>query len=984
MKAKFNSKLRGAMLSVLTALFALCLGVLAVFTFGGNGVASAATTIKPFALYTFEDSSNLGKDTSGNGFNLTTSGTVASALDGSDRYLNLTGAGGLYATGISGIKDFSEYITGSYTVRALIKSTTRGGAQYLVTTGRYGQTFTIVNNSTKVDVYVGNQDLGTNGTMISSTSATTDGWNDIVVVGDAVNNTATLYLNGARVASTSIAIKFAQDNTTGTTGCSYTFCIGMQGDTIGGATAQKATCMYKKVEVYNCALTQANVTEMYSSGAMTGSATVASGTNYVQSIPTLDTSTYNFNLTDKNTFDKITANLPASIPVVLSNTQTVNASVIWFGDSSTKTIKGILMDNNYLNASQLVYSVTCKQGVVFNYDSSLVTLSNVKIDGTAYVIGSEVTKTTYTLTFNVTPNNNHILIDNVKYHDVKWAIATGGSVSITVTTGGAEVNITAAKKQYKVTYYDDELVLGVSRYSYQGNETLYEYSKTGYTFAGWYTNENLQDAYKLTALPYDAPSDLKLYAKFVDNSLPVRYRVVLDEAFNVNAGTVTGFTNGLAYDANTSLNITITAKEGYEISTILWNDENVAVTNISTMTFSKSVTKNSVLMATFAVKNAGYKVYLDENFNDNAGTVTGFVSGAGYEANTVLPITVTAKTGYKISTILWNGESVGVTNTSTMSFNKTVTKQSTLVVTFLRTNVAEGPMLSLVVGEGGTVTGVVNGNVYTNGQTINATITPYAGYKIQSITWAGVAQAITNENGMIFSKTITTDALMQVVFVEKTANVTLTFDSTKGSISGVIAGSNKVGSYTISVTPNQGYAIDKVWFNGTLVSVASVNGFEFIRNIETDLTIKATFKTINLDMQATVTLNNDANKGTVSGVVNNGVYALDNYVVITINANTGYVVSKVQWNDTIINVSPNTETFKIELMIEDDSELTITYEDAPVVEGNENTNQGGSTNNGGQDVAGCSGSIQSAIFPAIVAILAGMALVVKKLIKKQK
>ena len=145
---------------------------------------------------------------------------------------------------------------------------------------------------------------------------------------------------------------------------------------------------------------------------------------------------------------------------------------------------------------------------------------------------------------------------------------------------------------------------------------MLEWAKTGYTFAGWYTNESLQDQYKLTALPYNAPQDLNLYAKFVSNAAAAtRYRVTLDEAFNTNAGTVSGFTSGQAFDANSSVNITVTAKTGYEIANIFWNDQSVSVTNKSTMTFSKSVTGNSVLMVTFATKNAGYKVYLDENFN---------------------------------------------------------------------------------------------------------------------------------------------------------------------------------------------------------------------------------------------------------------------------------------------------------------------------------------------------------------------------------
>lgn len=147
MKTTFRSKIHSVLIKALTAVFVLCLGAIAVMSFGNTTPVNAATAIKPFALYTFEDSSNLGKDTSGNGFHLTATGTNNSALDGSDRYLSLSGAGGLYAAGLSGKKDFSDYMKGSYTVRMIIKSATKGGANYLITTGQYNATFTVVNNT---------------------------------------------------------------------------------------------------------------------------------------------------------------------------------------------------------------------------------------------------------------------------------------------------------------------------------------------------------------------------------------------------------------------------------------------------------------------------------------------------------------------------------------------------------------------------------------------------------------------------------------------------------------------------------------------------------------------------------------------------------------------------------------------------------------------------------------------------------------------
>lgn len=799
------------------------------------------------------------------------------------------------------------------------------------------------------------------------------------MVGDAVNRKATVYINGAQKATVSTDILFSMNPDTGNAGSSYSFCIGMQGDTVGGAIAQRATCDYKKVEVYNCALTQANITEMYASGAMNGSATVASGTNYVTKINTLDTSMYNFNLTDKNTFAKISANLPATVPVTVSNgtaTSSANASVVWFGDASTNTIKGILMDSNYLNASQLVYSVTCKKGVVFNYDSSLVTLSDIKIDGVAYTPGAEVAKTVYTLTFKATPKNNHIIIDDVKYHDVKWNVASDNSVSINVTTGGAQVDINATSRQYKVTYYDDEFVLGVSRYTYQGSEQLFQWDKSGYTFEGWYKDEAFQT--KLTALPYNSPSDLNLYAKFV--KIPTHYRVYLDGNFNSNQGTVTGFTSGQQVAKNGSVSITVSANPGYKINTVIWNGTAVTVSNTSSFTFSKTVTQDSTLIVTF-ISNAVdvNRLYLDANFDTAQGTVTGFTSGEAFEEGTSATVTVSAKSGYKINTILWNNEPITITNTATFTFTKVLTEDTTLTVTYQK--VINGATLTVQSNDlsKGSITGVVSGMVYDKNSTINATITPMAGYYIQSITWNGVAQGVTNEKGMTLSKQITEDTELVVNFAVKTYNVIINNNDSKGLVTGLISGAIAEGSHQVTITPMSGYAISAVIFNGAPVTITSANGFTFTASVTKNTSLTVSYTSLSGNDSATITINNSSKKGTVSGVTNGGEYAINNTVNVEINAKEGYVISKVEWNDTVINVSPKTTELTLTLLLETDTTLSITYEEVPEEEVPVEDEE---MEEGQVGASGCFGNVNPTTFAGI-ALVAGAILVAKRLSKKE-
>ena len=99
---------------------------------------------------------------------------------------------------------------------------------------------------------------------------------------------------------------------------------------------------------------------------------------------------------------------------------------------------------------------------------------------------------------------------------------------------------------------------------------------------------------------------------------------------------------------------------------------------------------------------------------------------------------------------------------------------------------------------------------------------------------------------------------------------------------------------------------------------------------------------------------------------------MNDVVTITISAQGGYVVSKVQVNDTVIDVSPNTENFEIKFKVEEDTILRITYDDAPEDSGSSSGS-----------ALGCGGSVSTPIYASVIVLIAGMALVIKKLSKKQ-
>ena len=117
------------------------------------------------AHYEFKDESNLGKDTVGNNHLVATDGVIFDKEKGGVTLKN----GVLYAPVDAEGKDFSDYMTGSYSVsmRAYLRQTS-GGANYLVATGRYGSSFQVDWASCGFSVNLDSSTLGSFGTSTTA------------------------------------------------------------------------------------------------------------------------------------------------------------------------------------------------------------------------------------------------------------------------------------------------------------------------------------------------------------------------------------------------------------------------------------------------------------------------------------------------------------------------------------------------------------------------------------------------------------------------------------------------------------------------------------------------------------------------------------------------------------------------------------------------------------------------------------------------
>ena len=506
--------------------------------------ADEAIEITPFAHYEFLDANNPGKDSSGNNFDLlpyvTSSSPEALQIkqdSNGENYLQLVSdrdaqghalnrGGCLYAPelGNSG-KDFSDLVTGSFTVSFTFRRDNSAwiGDHYALATGRYNDSFQITPWKSVVDVQLSNYKFAPGEThdekqvhmetSITPVPHVTTEWTNVIVVEDADTNKASVYINGELKGEYSLSgvAMTRQDS-------KYVFTLGAQSEAIGttaNATIGYATVDIKECRVYDSALTSANVAQLYSGEE----ATLAADTEYIASVQELNAADYDLLVTDVNSISKIGSEvLPSKVNVTLGvSGVSVKAPVTWYPvkEDGVEKIKGYIHSSYARTASQ--YAFEYGYTIRLNYDSSKVTVTQIKLNNMAYTPGTPIEAKKQYLSFKVRAVSDRATI-NVSYLDFDWDPFEEGVYQLEVT-GGAHVYIDAELPSGKVSYYDGENLIGTKTYTYGGNEALYTpEAKEGYVFAGWFYDEELTQ--ECTALDYNNPKNIKLYAKYVAEEAP--------------------------------------------------------------------------------------------------------------------------------------------------------------------------------------------------------------------------------------------------------------------------------------------------------------------------------------------------------------------------------------------------------------------------------------------------------------------------------
>lgn len=334
----------------------------------------------------------------------------------------------------------------------------------------------------------------------------------------------------------------------------------------------------------------------------------------------------------------------------------------------------------------------------------------------------------------------------------------------------------------------------------------------------------------------------------------------------VAGGTTTGA--GLFAQGST-VTVSATPASGYTFTN--WTDSGTTVVASSSPSYQLTMAGNRALVANFTViPPAQYAVNLSSS--PLAGGAT-FGSGS-YVTGTNVTIIQSPNPGYTFVNWTENGNIISTNS----SYQFIINSNRTFVANFTTIPALQfAVILSSNPAAGGTTTG---SGTYTNGNSVNISATPNAGYTF--VNWTEGATVVSNSSTYTF--VITTNRVLVANFVINTYTLTLSASPVAG---GTVAKSPNQASYnsgtlvTATASPNAGYTFVN-WTDGLLI--ASTNAaYTFLLNSNRVLVANFLINSYTL-----TTSSFPVAGGTVVKNPNQALYNSGTSVILTATANPGY------------------------------------------------------------------------------------------------
>ena len=524
-----------------------------------------------------------------------------------------------------------------------------------------------------------------------------------------------------------------------------------------------------------------------------------------------------------------------------------------------------------------------------------VTAANAQVNGLegAYRAGD-------TVTFTVTPESG--------YRVVK---VTVNGEEVTLTEAGYSYELKADAASADIVVETEEIIIvpeteaenatidGLAA-SYKPGETV-QFTVTaavGYRILSVTANGELLTA-EGGAYSYTLAGD----AETLDIVIITEEIIIVPEIRADNA-TVGGISQQ-GYKIGETVEFTVTPESGYSVVKVTVNGEEVTAT---AGTYSFLVSENTSQIA-IVVETA--EILIVPQVQAQNAAVNGLKES--YKIGEKLAFTVTVDDGYKLVGVMVNGSPVAADGEGNYSYEIMADVSAINIVVTTQT-VASAGIVPQVSAENASVEGIESGRAYASGETVEFTVSPSRGYRVVKVTLNG-EEIVAGESG--YSYTVQ-DSDTAIVIVVQTELISL-----ETAVTVTPEGSAEVGGYelsygiddvvTFTVTANAGYEITRVTVNGYEVT-ASDSEYSYTVK-DTDSAVEIVVETAKIQ----VSVIQNAENATLGGLEES--YTFGENVQFTVTPGTGYEVTEVKVNDSVIEAVEGTYSYTV---LPEDTQITIT------------------------------------------------------------
>lgn len=323
--------------------------------------------------------------------------------------------------------------------------------------------------------------------------------------------------------------------------------------------------------------------------------------------------------------------------------------------------------------------------------------------------------------------------------------------------------------------------------------TLTAKAKHGYHFAGWYDGDKKLSI--LATYKYTAVNNKTIEARFELNNCILKYGTI-------EGGTVEG-TQADTYKYGTPVTMTAVPAEGY--SFVGWQMGDNMVGNAPTLSFN--IYQATTMTPIFSTESKQALSVLPNEF--------GAITGSGiYESGTEVSLKATPITGYHFTG--WTTENGDTIKDNPYAFTFTGAKQLSAVIDINLYNIQATP------ADSGQVSGA---GIYEYESSAKLTAVPDYGFKF--VSWTENGQTVSQDTTLYID--VLNDRALSAVFVRDSFEISYTYNSKGGSISGKTIGEFRE-SISLSAQVNDHYSFGGWFLNNELISSSTDCSFSLIAN----------------------------------------------------------------------------------------------------------------------------------------------------------